>query len=76
MYLCWSFPQVPQVDIEKLPVHLIKDNLSRHDKPEEDQDEHNDDNADENIHGDAKEDDIYSLELQENTEEFKVKGVI
>ena len=60
------FPQVPQVDIEKLPVHLIEDILSRQDKPDEYKE----------VHDEEKEDDIYSLEHQENIEEFKLKGIV
>ena len=58
--------QVPQVDIERLPASLLGDILSSHIYHTEDEEEHDEE----------KEDDIYSLEHQENIEEFELKGII
>ena len=53
--------QVPKVDIEKLPSYLLRDHLV----PDKDYIKEHDEDKD----------DIYSLEHQENVEEFKPKGL-
>ena len=57
------------MDIEKLPAHLLKD-ITYLDIPCQGQP-----NVDKEHYKEEKEEDIYSLEHQENIEEFKPKGI-
>eukprot|EP00091_Calanus_sinicus_P007616 TRINITY_DN18752_c0_g1_i1.p1 TRINITY_DN18752_c0_g1~~TRINITY_DN18752_c0_g1_i1.p1 ORF type:complete len:132 (+),score=51.27 TRINITY_DN18752_c0_g1_i1:154-549(+) len=60
--------KIPQVDIEKLPAHLLKD-ITYLGIPCQDQ------TVEEEQYKDEKEEDIYSLEHKENIEEFKTKEI-
>ena len=53
------------MDIERLPSHYLTEMVSGQDQGRRDQ----------NVHLDEMETDIYSLEHQENVEEFKPKGI-
>ena len=67
--------KVPQVDIEKLPSHLLGDmvsNLSNDDLEFLDKKNEEDDELSEEEKGI----DIYSFEHVENIEEFRPKGII